>query len=105
MARITIFSKVISASRVAPRDFSQGEASQFKSLRPSRRLRFESLEDRCMLATFTVTNLTDATVTGPGSAPGTLRQAIYDANISSDADIIEFAPDLSGDLRRCFEIA
>jgi hypothetical protein len=52
-----------------------------------------------VLATFTVTNLNDATVNAPGNAPGTLRQAIYDANASSDADTIDFAPDLSGDLR------
>ncbi len=65
----------------------------------SRVLRFEQLEDRRVLATFTVTNLNDASVNGPGQAPGTLRQAIYDANASSDSDIIDFAPELSGDLR------
>jgi hypothetical protein len=69
------------------------------SSRSGRALRFEPLEDRRVLTTFTVTNLNDATVTGPGNAPGTLRQAIYDANVSSDADIINFAPGLSGDLR------
>ena len=47
-----------------------------------------------MLTTFTVTSLSDATVNGSGNAPGTLRQAIYDANISSDADIIDFAAGL-----------
>jgi hypothetical protein len=52
-----------------------------------------------MLTTFTVTNLGDATVTGPGSAPGTLRQAVYDANVANDPDTIEFASGLSGDLR------
>ena len=98
MARITIFSKqsVHAASlarflAAARRDVSVRDRADV--------LRFEPLEDRRMLATFTVTNLNDATVTGPGSAPGTLRQAIYDANISSDADIIDFAPGLSGDLR------
>lgn len=80
MARNTIFSK------------------QFSS-RCARVLRFEPLEVRRVLATFTVTNLNDATVNGPGNAPGTLRQAIYDANTSSGADIIDFAPELSGDLR------
>jgi hypothetical protein len=64
-----------------------------------RRLRFEPLENRRMLATFTVTNLADATVNGPNNAPGTLRQAIYDANVSSDPDTIEFAANLAGDLR------
>src|SRR4029079_8526634 len=67
--------------------------------RVHRRLRFESLENRRMLATITVTNLGDATVNGPNSAPGTLRQAIYDANVSNDPDTIEFAPNLAGDLR------
>lgn len=52
-----------------------------------------------MLTTFTVTSLTDATVIGPGNAPGTFRQAIYDANASSDPDTIDFAPDLAGDLK------
>jgi hypothetical protein len=46
-----------------------------------------------------VTSLTDATVTGPGNAPGTFRQAIYDANVSSDPDVVDFAPGLAGDLR------
>src|SRR5215470_18555443 len=36
-------------------------------------LRFEWLEDRTVLSTFTVTNLADA-------GPGSLRQAILDAN-------------------------
>ncbi len=33
--------------------------------RPGRRLRFEPLEDRRVLATITVTSLNDAAVTGP----------------------------------------
>ena len=61
-----------------------------------RRLRFEALEDRRVLATFTVTNLNDAPVAAPDTAPGTLRQAIYDANNSPGADLIEFASNLSG---------
>src|SRR4051794_19340992 len=61
-----------------------------------RRLRFEHLESRQMLTTFTVTNLNDAVVTSSGSAPGTLRQAIFDANSSPNPDIIEFAAGLSG---------
>jgi hypothetical protein len=67
--------------------------------RRGRVLRFEPLEDRRVLATFMVTDLSDATVSGPGKAPGTLRQAIYDANVSNDPDTIEFASDLSGNLR------
>jgi hypothetical protein len=98
VVRITIFSTLIRGSRFALRDFSQAAASN-RCLRPPRRLGFEPLEDRCMLTTFTVTSLTDATVTGPGSAAGTLRQAIYDANVSSDADIIEFSSSVAGDLK------
>ncbi len=60
-----------------------------------RKLRFELLEDRKMLAVFTVTNLNDAALGGPDSA-GTLRQAIADANSSPDADVIQFAANLSG---------
>lgn len=68
------------------------------SLRAShrRRLRFESLEDRRVLTTLMVTNLADAAVTGFGQAPGTLRQAIYDANHLSGSDDIEFQPGLHG---------
>ena len=51
-----------------------------------------------MLATFTVTNLADAAVTAADSAPGTLRQAIYDANQSEGADLIQFANGLTGNI-------
>jgi hypothetical protein len=61
-----------------------------------RRLNFESLEDRRVLATFTVTNLNDGPVSAPGTAPGTLRQAIYDANHTAGADVIQFDAGLSG---------
>ena len=64
--------------------------------RSCRRLRFELLEYRRVPATFTVTTLSDAAVTGPGSAPGTLRQAVFDANNLPGADSIKFAPELSG---------
>jgi hypothetical protein len=58
--------------------------------RPQRRsLRFEPLEDRRMLATFTVSNLNTA-----GS--GSLRDAIELANSVEGADIIGFATQLSG---------
>src|SRR5882757_10053089 len=62
----------------------------------TRRLQFEQLEDRRVLATFTVTNLSDAAVAFPGNAPGTLRQAVYDANHTAGADVIQFASNVSG---------
>ena len=64
---------------------------------PHRRsLRGELLETRWCLATFVVTNLQDAVVANPGDAPGTLRQAVYDANTRSGPDEIRFDPGLSG---------
>jgi hypothetical protein len=62
----------------------------------ARRLCVEHLEDRRVLANFTVTNLADAVVSGPGSAPGTLRQAIYDANNSHGDDVIKFDAGVAG---------
>jgi hypothetical protein len=49
-----------------------------------------------MLAVFTVNNLDDGAVTMPGDAPGTLRQAIFDANATPAADTIVFADGLAG---------
>jgi hypothetical protein len=55
-----------------------------RPIRPaSRRLRIEPLEDRRLLAVFTVTNLNDA-------GDGSLRQAIVDANNNAGADTVEF---------------
>src|SRR5687767_6987046 len=48
-----------------------------------RRLVFESLDDRRLLATFTVLNTLDA-------GPGSLRQALLDANDSDDGGTIAF---------------
>jgi hypothetical protein len=45
-----------------------------------------------MLAVFTVTNLND----GPVGMPGTLRQAVFDANNLPGADVIRFDAALSG---------
>ena len=56
-----------------------------------RRLDFESLEDRRMLALFTVSNLDDGIVNASGELPGSLRQAIFDANDTPGADTIVFA--------------
>jgi hypothetical protein len=55
-----------------------------------------------MLATYLVSNLNDAPVAAlQVDAPGTLRQAIYDANHSThddDPDIIQFSAALTGDI-------
>jgi hypothetical protein len=99
VARTRMFSKVFSASRFAGAELPQHATARRGRLPYYRRLRFEPLEDRRVLATFTVTSLTDAVVTGPGSAPGTFRQAIYDANVSGNPDTIDFAPSLAGDLK------
>lgn len=56
----------------------------------------ESLEDRTLLATFTVTSLSDGAVNIAGDQPGTLRQAIFDANANPDPDTIDFQPGLTG---------
>lgn len=63
---------------------SQARRRQFQ------KLRFEPLEDRRLLATFTVTNTSDAAVTMAGDLPGSLRQAIFDANANPGDDTIEF---------------
>ena len=55
-----------------------------------RRLRLEGLEDRIVLAAFTVDSITD-------SGPGSLRQAILDANDLPGADTIRFAPSVRGE--------
>src|SRR5262249_61896247 len=47
--------------------------------------RLEALEDRTVPSTFTVGTLAD-------SGPGSLRQAILDANGQAGADVIAFAP-------------
>src|SRR5262249_57454029 len=57
--------------------------------RGSCRLRLEALEDRTMPRVFTVTNLAD-------SGPGSLRQAVLDANVHPGIDVIDFAPGLQG---------
>ena len=66
------------------------------------RVEVRALESRRVLATFTVTNLNDAVVVAPGNAPGTLRQAIYDANQLPGADTIAFAANLSGSVNLSF---
>src|SRR5262245_14441314 len=58
--------------------------------RYDRVLRVEALEDRRLLATFTVVNLNDA-------GPGSLRQSILDANAAPGADEI-LMPTLVGEI-------
>jgi parallel beta-helix repeat protein len=41
-------------------------------------------------ATFTVTNTSDGPVANPGDLPGSLRQAIFDANAAAGPDVIDF---------------
>lgn len=60
------------------------------STRPeARRLRLEPLEERSLLATFSVMNANDAGV-------GSFHQAILDANAAPGADTVTFAPALAG---------
>lgn len=56
-----------------------------------RRLRFEPLEPRALLASFLVTNNGD-------SGAGTLRDAIERANLDPAADTIDFAPAVRGQI-------
>jgi CSLREA domain-containing protein len=56
---------------------------------PRARLFLASLEKRDVPATFFVTNLLDGPVTGGGQLPGSLRQAIFDANANPGADVID----------------
>src|SRR5262245_37682016 len=51
--------------------------------------RLDLLEDRTLPSTFTVLNLSD-------SDPDSLRAAVLAANVAPDADVINFAPGLSG---------
>ncbi len=62
-----------------------------------RLLRFEMVEERRLLATFNVTNLLDGPVSGPNQLPGSLRQAIFDANVTAGvADEILIDSSLAG---------
>ena len=67
-------------------------------MQPKIRLSLERLESRSLLATFVVSELGDDVVGASGDAPGTFRQAIFDANTLPGADTITFAPDVEGTL-------
>src|SRR5436309_15332275 len=53
------------------------------------RLALEALEDRALPSTFTVLNVAD-------SGPGSLRQAVLDANANPGSDTINFAQGVHG---------
>ena len=79
--------------------FSSKLAGRRSSRNPaSTRLRFEALEDRAVPATFTVSNLLD-------SGPGSLRQAILDANASSGADTVGFSSGVGGTITLTSQLA
>ena len=69
-----------------------------RALRPTQHhtLQHESLEARHLLATFMVSNLNDGSVAAAGDVPGSLRQAIFDANAAPSADEIVFQTGLTG---------
>jgi hypothetical protein len=72
-------------NRLARRRARRGLASPRHHFVP----RLEALEDRLVPSTFTVRNLHD-------SGPGSLRQAVLDANAHPGPDTVNFAPGLTG---------
>ena len=60
-------------------------STRCRASRRAAQLLLEALEDRLVPSTFTVQNLAD-------SGPGSLRQAILDANANPGADAIRFGP-------------
>ena len=77
---------------------SSGDRRRLREARAAyqSRLRFEPLEDRCLLSIYTVTNANDGVVAKAGDLPGSLRQAIFDANADAGADTIRFAANVTG---------
>jgi len=72
--------------------FGQGKNVNRQRPVTNQKLVFESLEERRLLATFLVTNSSDAPVFAVGDLPGSLRQAVFDANANPGADTIQFDP-------------
>src|SRR5262249_51606458 len=70
-----------------PRARSAGRRAGIRPRRPS--LAVEALEDRTVPSAFTVLNLADG-------GEGSLRAAVLAANTSPGADVIDFAPGLTG---------
>src|SRR5262245_38191243 len=64
---------------------TRSKSHRTRRRRAAIRPRLETLEDRTAPAVFTVTNTAD-------SGPGSLRQAVLDANNKVDADSITFDP-------------
>ena len=67
-----------------------GKRKSRRRLASDQKLSFHQLEDRRMLATFVVSNVLDGPVDSARDLPGSLRQAVFDANASAGADTIEF---------------
>jgi len=67
--------------------FTKQSVDRAMDFKRGRQLRVESLEDRRMLATFSVTNVMDGPVAAAGDLPGSLRQAIFDANADATATV------------------
>src|SRR3954451_3657417 len=59
--------------------------------RPLSAPRLVALEDRNAPAVLTVGNTIDGPVTQTGALPGSLRQAVFDANLNPGADTITFS--------------
>ncbi|MBX7105048.1 MAG: hypothetical protein K1X57_13265 [Gemmataceae bacterium] len=85
------FLRTLISSRTRP------QANNTRRRNPLRRfLRAQSLEDRTVPATFTVLNTNDGAVAAAGDLPGSLRQAIFDANALPGADSIVIDASLGG---------
>ncbi len=81
-----------SSLRGMRRRFSAWRGKVGRSGEAQRRLRrpaLEGLEDRALPSTFTVLNLLDG-------GPGSLRQAILEANANPGHDLVRFAPSVEG---------